>query len=93
MDMEMRNKFAQGLALLQDPFEKLLQEFQPDCLVFDQFFPWTTDVAAKFGIPRLVFTGSSFFHSCVIAYLREKGSCHQILMTKKPFVLLSLPAD
>ncbi|KAK7837551.1 scopoletin glucosyltransferase [Quercus suber] len=47
--------------MLQQPLEQLLKDYQPSCLVADMFFPWATDVAAKFGIPRLVFHGTCFF--------------------------------
>ncbi|KAL4302132.1 hypothetical protein GQ457_10G020680 [Hibiscus cannabinus] len=46
------NKFLQAVQLLQEPFEQLLQECKPDCLVADMYI---TDAADKFGIPRLVF--------------------------------------
>ncbi|KAJ6965150.1 scopoletin glucosyltransferase-like [Populus alba x Populus x berolinensis] len=49
----------EATTLLQAPFEKVLQECHPDCIVADMFFPWATDAAAKFGIPRLVFHGTS----------------------------------
>ncbi|CAA2961352.1 scopoletin glucosyltransferase-like [Olea europaea subsp. europaea] len=39
--------FTRDLELLQEPFENLLEEYHPDCLVADMFFPWATDAAAK----------------------------------------------
>ncbi|KAL2512100.1 UDP-glycosyltransferase 73B3 [Abeliophyllum distichum] len=54
-------KFTKSLELLQEPVEKLLEEFRPDCLVADMFFPWATDAAAKFDIPRLVFPRNKLF--------------------------------
>ncbi|KAJ6948948.1 scopoletin glucosyltransferase-like [Populus alba x Populus x berolinensis] len=56
---EMTAKFIKATTLLQAPFEKVLQECHPDCIVADVLFPWATDAAAKFGIPRLVFHGIS----------------------------------
>ena len=47
--------------MLQEPLEQLLQKCKPDCLVADMFFPWAIDAANKFGMPRLVFHGTSFF--------------------------------
>ncbi|KAE9447174.1 hypothetical protein C3L33_20935, partial [Rhododendron williamsianum] len=38
--------------LLQQPFENLLEEDSPDCLVADVLFPWASDVATKRGITR-----------------------------------------
>ncbi|CAL9022400.1 unnamed protein product [Prunus brigantina] len=34
------------------------------CPYANTFFPWATDVAAKFGIPRLIFHGTGFFPLC-----------------------------
>ncbi|XP_058006742.1 scopoletin glucosyltransferase-like [Hevea brasiliensis] len=46
-------RFNKATTMLQEPLEMLLQECQPDCLVADLLFPWATDAAAKFGIPRI----------------------------------------
>ena len=54
-------------SLLQEPLEQLLRDCHPDCLITDFFFPWATNSASKFGIPRLVFHGSSFFSLCTLA--------------------------
>ncbi|KAF9600588.1 hypothetical protein IFM89_010074 [Coptis chinensis] len=45
--------FFKALGMLQQPFEQLLQEHHPDCIVSDAFFPWTTNVAEKYGIQML----------------------------------------
>ncbi|KAB2602868.1 UDP-glucose flavonoid 3-O-glucosyltransferase 7-like [Pyrus ussuriensis x Pyrus communis] len=50
--------------LLQPQIEQILDEHRPHCLVADAFFPWATDLAAKFGIPRIVFHGVGFFALC-----------------------------
>ena len=70
MGWEMVAKFFVATAILQEPLERLLEEIHPDCLIADMFFPWTTNAAAKFGIPRLVFHGTSFFSLCVGQSLR-----------------------
>ncbi|CAN1152939.1 Scopoletin glucosyltransferase [Linum perenne] len=70
-------KFFQASTKLQESFEKLLEEERPDCLVADMFFPWATDSSAKFGIPRLLFHGTSFFSLSVMdvmtMYEPQKG--------------------
>ncbi|XVF01299.1 hypothetical protein REPUB_Repub04eG0076000 [Reevesia pubescens] len=58
---EMQDKFRKALILFQQPVERLLEELCPDCLVADMMFTWATDIASKFGIPRLVFNGTSCF--------------------------------
>ncbi|KAL0406662.1 UNVERIFIED_CONTAM: Scopoletin glucosyltransferase [Sesamum latifolium] len=64
-------KFFEALALLQEPAEELLQELSPDCLISDTFLPWTADSAAKFGIPRLVFHGTSCFALCLLEHIPQ----------------------
>ncbi|GAB4848391.1 hypothetical protein Ancab_003086 [Ancistrocladus abbreviatus] len=67
------NKFLVATeTLLRPQLEQLLQDIlrRPDCLVADMFFPWATDTAVKFNIPRLVFHGTSFFSLCVSEVLR-----------------------
>ncbi|XP_051117708.1 scopoletin glucosyltransferase-like [Andrographis paniculata] len=62
---DMLPKFLDAVALLKEPVETLLQELKPNFLISDVFFPWTAESAAKFGIPRLVFHGTSCFALCV----------------------------
>ncbi|CAN6703113.1 unnamed protein product [Malus baccata var. baccata] len=61
---EMNEKFIKATFLLQPQIEQILDEHRPHCLVADNFFPWATDVAAKFGIPRIIFQGLGFFALC-----------------------------
>ncbi|KDO59780.1 hypothetical protein CISIN_1g039991mg, partial [Citrus sinensis] len=53
VNKELIVKFFGATTKLQEPLEQLLRDHKPDCLVADIFFPWATDAAAKFGIPRL----------------------------------------
>ncbi|CAB4320869.1 unnamed protein product [Prunus armeniaca] len=55
---EMKEKFFRATTLLQTQLEQILDQQRPHCLLADTFFPWATDVAAKFGIPRLIFHGT-----------------------------------
>nr|Q6VAA9.1 RecName: Full=UDP-glycosyltransferase 73E1 [Stevia rebaudiana]AAR06917.1 UDP-glycosyltransferase 73E1 [Stevia rebaudiana] len=53
-----------AIDLLQQPAEDLLRELSPppDCIISDFLFPWTTDVARRLNIPRLVFNGPGCFY-------------------------------
>jgi hypothetical protein len=62
--------FCKATKLLQNPFEKLLLEQHPDCVVSDLFYPWTYDSTVKFEIPRIVFNGSGFFSLCAAECMR-----------------------
>ncbi|KAK2434231.1 hypothetical protein P8452_31413 [Trifolium repens] len=79
--------------LLQDPFEKLLFEQNPDCVIADVFFPWTTDSAAKFGIPRLVFHGTGFFSLCTTECVRLYEPFKNVSSDSEAIVIPNLPGE
>lgn len=64
-------KFLKATAMLEQPLEKLIKEHRPNCLEADIYFPWTTDLAARFGIPRLVFHGTNFISQSVSYHLMK----------------------
>ncbi|CAI9775127.1 unnamed protein product [Fraxinus pennsylvanica] len=84
-------KFTKALELLQEPLEKLLEEYHPDCLVAAMFFPWATDAAAKFDIPRLVFHGTSFLSLCASEHMRIFNPYKNVSSDSVGFVLPNLP--
>ncbi|XP_050212157.1 scopoletin glucosyltransferase-like [Mercurialis annua] len=75
-DKEVHAKFFDSLPLLQEPLEQILQELHPNGIISDMFFPWTANLASKYGIPRLVFSGTSFFSMCCLENL-EKHQPHK----------------
>ncbi|OWM79214.1 hypothetical protein CDL15_Pgr003386 [Punica granatum] len=58
---DMRRKYLMAVRMLDKQFEKLVEEHHPNCVISDMFLPWTTDIAPKYGIPRLIFHGTSHF--------------------------------
>ncbi|KAM1781261.1 hypothetical protein ACFX11_039865 [Malus domestica] len=61
---EMNRKFVNATFLLQPQIKQILDKHRPHCHVADTFFPWATDVAAKFDIPMILFHGMGFFALC-----------------------------
>jgi len=90
---EMLNMFFKALAMLQQPLEQLLHDYHADCLVADVFFPWATDAAAKFGIPRLVFYGTGFFSMTADESLNRYEPHKKVLSDSEPFVIPIFPGD
>ncbi|KAL9669422.1 hypothetical protein QQ045_006969 [Rhodiola kirilowii] len=85
--------FFEASMLLREPFENLLEECRPDCLIGDMFFPWSTDSAAKFGIPRLVFHGTSYFALCAGEAVRLHKPYLSVSSDDEPFVVPTLPDE
>ncbi|XP_072995360.1 scopoletin glucosyltransferase-like [Typha latifolia] len=62
---EMRAKMIQAISLFRQPFDQILREQLIDAVITDNFFVWSSDAAAEFGVLRLVFSGSGVFNHCV----------------------------
>ncbi|KEH30902.1 scopoletin glucosyltransferase [Medicago truncatula] len=86
-------KFMKSTLLLREPLEHVLEQEKPDCLVADMFFPWSTDSAAKFNIPRIVFHGLGFFPLCVLACTRQYKPQDKVSSYTEPFVVPNLPGE
>ncbi|KAK7847553.1 scopoletin glucosyltransferase [Quercus suber] len=91
--IEMVDNFFKATKMLKQPLEQLLQDFQPSCLVADMFFPWATDIAAKFGIPRLVFHGTCSFSLSVDLSLRQYEPHKKVSSDSEPFVIPNFPGE
>nr|AFJ52930.1 UDP-glycosyltransferase 1 [Linum usitatissimum] len=79
------SKFLLASTKLQESLEKLLEEARPDCLVADMFFPWATDSSEKFGIPRLLFHGTSFFSLSVMDVVSRYEPHKDVSSDTEPF--------
>ncbi|KAF2321082.1 hypothetical protein GH714_033705 [Hevea brasiliensis] len=90
-DQHIHRKFFDALSLLQEPLEQAIEELRPHGLVSDIFFPWTTDVASKYGIPRLIFHGTSFISMCCKANIEQHQPHKKVSSDTEPFILPGLP--
>ncbi|XP_015892851.1 scopoletin glucosyltransferase-like [Ziziphus jujuba] len=90
---EMMDKFLVATTMLDQPLEELLFEHRPTCLVADVFFPWANQIAAKFGIPRFVFNGTSFFALCAYASLLQEEPQKKVSSDLEPFAIPNLPDE
>ncbi|PRQ24843.1 putative flavonol 3-O-glucosyltransferase [Rosa chinensis] len=69
---EIKGKLMEATALVEPKVKQILDQHRRlHCLVADVVFHWAIDVAAKFGIPKLVFHGADFFPRCVSSYLES----------------------
>ncbi|MCI03677.1 scopoletin glucosyltransferase-like, partial [Trifolium medium] len=83
--------FFTATKLLQKPFEELLLQQKPHCIIADMFFPWATDSAAKFGIPRIVFHGTSFFSLCAGQCMKQYEPHKNVSSDTELFEIPNLP--
>lgn len=87
----LRFKFLAAVARLRKPFDWVLKELLPNCVVTDMFLPWTYDVAAELGIPRLVFHGTNFFCLCVGDSLERHKPLESLPAEAETLVIPGLP--
>ncbi|KAK7337144.1 hypothetical protein VNO77_17704 [Canavalia gladiata] len=85
-------KFYIALDMLQEPLEQYLQNhtFPPTCIISDKCLSWTSKIANKFNIPRLVFHGMSCF-SLLSSYNIKLHNAHlSCTFDSEPFVIPGL---
>nr|D4Q9Z4.1 RecName: Full=Soyasapogenol B glucuronide galactosyltransferase; AltName: Full=Soyasaponin glycosyltransferase 2; AltName: Full=UDP-galactose:SBMG-galactosyltransferase [Glycine max]BAI99584.1 UDP-galactose:SBMG-galactosyltransferase [Glycine max] len=88
---EMTPRIYMGLSLLQQVFEKLFHDLQPDFIVTDMFHPWSVDAAAKLGIPRIMFHGASYLARSAAHSVEQYAPHLEAKFDTDKFVLPGLP--
>uniref|UniRef100_M4DFE6 Glycosyltransferase n=1 Tax=Brassica campestris TaxID=3711 RepID=M4DFE6_BRACM len=86
-------KFLFSTKHMKQQLESFIETTKPSCIVADMFFPWATEAAEKFGVPRLVFHGTSFFSLCCSYNMRTHKPHKKVATTSTPFVIPGLPGD
>ncbi|KAK1553761.1 hypothetical protein Q3G72_003295 [Acer saccharum] len=85
--------FFNALNMLQLPAEKLLEQITPppSCIISDMCFPWTTETASKFNVPRIAFHGFSCF--CLLCWhiLRSSKIHENVSSESEYFIIPGLP--
>ncbi|CAB80130.1 glucosyltransferase-like protein [Arabidopsis thaliana] len=90
---EMIVKFFFSTRFFKDQLEKLLGTTRPDCLIADMFFPWATEAAGKFNVPRLVFHGTGYFSLCAGYCIGVHKPQKRVASSSEPFVIPELPGN
>ncbi|KAF5182743.1 Glycosyltransferase [Thalictrum thalictroides] len=85
--------FVKALQGFQEPLERLIEKQRPDCIVSDMLLFWTADPAKKFGVPRLVFHGTSTFSLCVIGNILRYAPEANITSDSEVVVLNNFPGE
>ncbi|XP_061352618.1 UDP-glycosyltransferase 73C3-like [Gastrolobium bilobum] len=90
---EYQPMFFAASNMLKEPLEKWLSELEtvPSCIVSDICLPWTSIVASKFKIPRVVFHGISCF-TLLCSHNINRSKVHEnVTSMSKPFVVPDMP--
>ncbi|KAM5549388.1 UDP-glucose flavonoid 3-O-glucosyltransferase 7-like [Rosa sericea] len=90
---EQADKYFRAINLLEQQVEPILDQHRPHCLVADSLFPWATDVAAKFGIPRIIFHGPGFFPLCASTSVMRYQPQREVSSDSESFVVPGLPDE
>ncbi|CAH8262313.1 unnamed protein product [Arabidopsis lyrata] len=86
-------KFLFSTKYMKQQLESFIETTKPSALVADMFFPWATESAEKFGVPRLVFHGTSSFALCCSYNMRIHKPHKKVATTSTPFVIPGLPGE
>ncbi|KAA8516602.1 hypothetical protein F0562_016892 [Nyssa sinensis] len=91
--LDMAQNFFVATSMLQQEVEQVFEELKPppSCIISDMGLPWTTDVAQKFQIPRIVFHGTCCFsllcsHNVLMSHVLDN-----ITSDSEYFVVPGLP--
>ncbi|GJW31025.1 UDP-glycosyltransferase 73E1-like protein [Tanacetum coccineum] len=92
IDRAVEDKLKIQILELQLPLNEVgLPEGSPSCIISDNLFPWTSDLARKFNIPRLVFHGPGCFTFICIHIAMNTNVLDDIESDSEYFVLPGIP--
>ncbi|KAK1403364.1 Glycosyltransferase [Heracleum sosnowskyi] len=85
--------FFAAISMLQEPLESLLTDLKPpaNCIISDKCFPWTTNIAHKFHIPKLVFHGPCCFSILLSNIIFDSNILDEVASNSEKFVVPGLP--
>ncbi|KAI3683826.1 hypothetical protein L1987_84341 [Smallanthus sonchifolius] len=82
-----------AMKLLEEPAEEMVKALcpRPSCIISDGGFPWTSDVAKRLDIPRIVFYGPGCFASLCLNVVNNTNVVDEIDSDLEYFALPGLP--
>ncbi|CAN4099906.1 unnamed protein product [Withania somnifera] len=91
---DMMKTFFIATYMLETQVEELLQDLKPsppNCIISDMCFPWTTKLAKRMNIPRIVFHGMCNFSLLCLHNLRDRKLLESISSDTEYFSVPGLP--
>lgn len=91
--MDLSVNFFEASKMLESSVEQSLKELKPSptCIISDMCFPWTTRLARKFRIPRIVFHGFGCFSLLCTHILRHSNVFDHVTSDSEVVLLHGLP--
>ncbi|XP_010507583.1 PREDICTED: UDP-glycosyltransferase 73C4-like [Camelina sativa] len=82
--------FFKAVNTLEEPVMKLMEEMtpRPNCLISDMCLPYTSKIANKFNIPKIVFHGMSCFYLLCMLLLRRNREIFNTIKSDKEYFLI-----
>ncbi|KAI9124294.1 hypothetical protein K1719_005594 [Acacia pycnantha] len=90
---QLKETFLKAIPLLEKPLDEFLQKHRPDVLVAGTHFSWANNLAAKHGIPRLVFHGTCNFAICASLCINIFKPHKKVSSEIETFVIPNLPGN
>ncbi|KAK3226657.1 hypothetical protein Dsin_006519 [Dipteronia sinensis] len=90
---DLLKKFYNALDMLQEPLEQFLEKANPppSCIISDKCLSWTSEVAEKFKIPRIVFHGMCCFSLLSSHNVMLYNAHNSVTSDSEPFLVPGLP--
>ncbi|KAL8516758.1 hypothetical protein ACS0TY_015137 [Phlomoides rotata] len=91
--LEMGTEFFVALNMLQKDVAQVFEEMspRPSCLISDMGLPWTTQIADKYHIPRIVFHGTCCFSLLCGHNIKASQILDTLNSDTDPFEVPNLP--
>ncbi|VVB02388.1 unnamed protein product [Arabis nemorensis] len=88
--MELMIPFFKAVNKLEEPVQKLIEEMRPrpSCLISDMCLPYTTRIAKKFDIPKILFHGMCCFCLLCMHVLRKHREILDNLKSDKEYFVV-----
>ncbi|KAF3787787.1 Scopoletin glucosyltransferase [Nymphaea thermarum] len=84
-------RFMLATRSLKEPFEKVMPQILPDCVISDILLSWTSEVAHNFNIPRICFSVTCNFSSVMRLCLNMHKPQDGVSTAHEPFLVPGLP--
>lgn len=90
---DLLKKFYNALDLLQKPLEDFIRKAEPppSCVISDKCISWTSDIAKKFRIPRIVFHGMCCFSLLSSRNVMYHNTHNSVDSDSEPFLVPDIP--